>query len=106
MKTRLDELLRQRELMRKHLGWLENEIAGERSEAPATLSAPGESPTLSATPPIAQTTTTLSPAADPEPLPEPDVRGLENEVRSGCLVYAVILFGSLAALVAFIYWKY
>jgi septum formation inhibitor MinC len=105
MNTRLDELLRQRELMREHLRWLENEIVSEQGEAPATVSASSQ-PAHSASPPIAQTTATHSTDANPDPLPEPDVRSLASEVRSGCMIYAAILFGSLAALVGFIYWKY
>jgi hypothetical protein len=106
MKSRLEALLRQRELLREHVQWLDEEIAAERARvsaaAPATstvrpLPTPAPQPTVaSATPAIATA-----------PLPaEADVKGLHNEVRRGCFVYLSIATVLLAALVAFIYWKY
>ena len=101
MNPRLDELLRQRELMREHLQWLENEIVaaqGGKEPSPASVK-PG-------TPEQEPEEAASEPAENLPPLPEPDPESVHNEVKSGCLVYSLILFGALAALVGFIYWKY
>jgi hypothetical protein len=97
MNSRLDELLRQRELMREHLRWLENEIVGAQGgkETSPLLGKPEDpKPTVSAS------------DENLSPLPEPDLKSVQSEVKSGCLIYSLILFGGLAALVGFIYWKY
>lgn len=101
MNSRLEELLRQRELMREHLRWLENEIAGAQGNqgTPPTAATP-EVPTT------APEQVASAPSEDLSPLPEPDLRSVHNEVKSGCLIYSLILFGGLAALIVFIYWKY
>lgn len=96
MNSRLDVLLRQRELLREHLDWLEAEIAGAR----------GPQPTSHAVPPSASPLAPASPPPTAADLPDVDVPGLQSEVRRGCLLYAAIAVAALGALIAFIYWRY
>lgn len=97
MKSRLEALLRQRELLREHTQWLEDEIAAERARTGARAPAPA-----TATPPASAP----SAPANRVETPEADVRGLHNEVRRGCLLYGFLAVVALGGLVAFIYWKY
>lgn len=114
MNTRIDELLRQRELMRDHLRWLEKEIASEQGET-STLAPEASKPVDHACEGTSTgnqlgTAIAASTVSEPPeffaPVPEPDAKSLHNEVKSGCLIYAAILFGGLALLIGFIYWKY
>lgn len=114
---RLSQLRRQRELIRQHLAWLDSEIAAASHTSPS----PTPSPTDGADAP-AQPASSSTDAAAPLPLaadssnasgedaapliPDPDPGSVHNEVRRGCLIYAGILAGLLAALIAFIYWRY
>lgn len=109
MSGRIDKLLRQRELVREHLRWLDDEIAAAH---------PADQPSAAAHPPAAATDTapprslfaaTATPAessAIESALPEPDSPNLHSEVRNGCLLYFGIAFAAFGLLVAFIYWRY
>ena len=109
MKTRLESLLHQREIIREHLRWLDGEIDAPMNRAgtvekglspPQTRESPVETPS-----PLPAAT---SPAAgNPVEIPrEVDVVGLHNEVRRGCLLYAAISGLLLGGLIGFIYWRY
>lgn len=99
MKSRLEELLRQREILREHAAWLEREIAA--AGAPGGPASPEGIPAPAPVP--------VPPAVVP-PTPivtvEPDIKGLHDEVRRGCFLYFFIAAIVLGAVVAFIYWNY
>ncbi len=99
MKSRLDALLRQRELLREHAAWLDAEIAREKSGQHIT--APAATTALEP-----EAAAVVNEESADAVLPEPDVKGLHAEVRQGCLLYAAIFGTILVALVGFIYWRY
>jgi hypothetical protein len=106
MNSRLEALLRQRELLGEHVRWLEDEIAQERLRSGnATPAAPAPPQRMVPSPAVSAAI-----AADPVLMEggvgEPDVKGLHNEVRRGCLIYFLIAAAALGGLIAFIYWKY
>ncbi len=120
MNPRLDSLLRQREVIREHLRWLESEIEvakGSSSLASTSASsAPGATAPAHAKAPLTGSvevwprssgSAAVPPADATDAIPdEVDVRGLHNEVRRGCMVYAAIAAAALGLIVVFIYWRY
>lgn len=109
MKSRLEVLLRQRELLREHAAWLEAEIAREQdavaSSAPLNPTEPSE-PAIASSVGAAGAATADVTTAIMTDLLEPDVRGIHAEVRRGCLLYAAIAAAALIALIGYIYWRY
>ncbi|MBE2214090.1 MAG: hypothetical protein IAE82_09485 [Opitutaceae bacterium] len=107
MTSRMEKLQRQRALLQEHLRWIESEIAAEASNIP---SRPAGAPTVvdvaPPAPPTPPADAAGAPAIVPADLPEADVRGIHNEVRSGCLLYFAIAFVGMALLVGIIYWLY
>lgn len=113
MNPRLAKLNEQRDLILKHLHWIDQEIAAETP----TEAAPGQE-TIAAPP----TTLREKPPEKSAPTPDPDspatteipvyipdleeeanVKSLKNDVRKGCLIYFGIACLILAAGVALIY---
>lgn len=97
---RLAALQRQRDLLREHVLWLDGEIARESSAGAATTAPVAVTPLVATAAPPAAT------GPVPVLLPEPDIKGLHNEVRQGCLLYFLLAAGCIGALIAFIYWHY
>ena len=108
MTPRMEKLQRQRALLQEHLRWLESEIAAEASNVPArpagTAGIAAEVASPPSPSPVPSEAETSAPA--PADLPEADVRGIHNEVRSGCLLYFAIAFVGMGLLVGIIYWLY
>lgn len=95
---RLDELRRQRALVRQHLEWLDREIAAAAPEDRPATPMP-TSPVATATPP--------HPAAATLPTYEPDPEGARQAARRGCFILAAIILALLTiSLVAIYYWRY
>jgi hypothetical protein len=120
MKSRLETLLRQRDLLREHLHWLEEEIASagaspeqQRSPArPTTTTLPQISAganaaamTSAGTSTTARENAATNTMATADTLPELDAKGIHDEVRRGCLIYAAIAFACIAVIVALAFWK-
>jgi len=112
MTPRMEKLQRQRALLQEHLRWLESEIASEASTVPAGIS---ESSEPAAAAPVVPSPTAVAPTESPGAIaapdatalvPEADVRGIHSDVRSGCLLYFILAFVALAAVVGLIYWLY
>lgn len=112
MKPRIDKLLHQRDLLREHLRWIDEEIAAAEVGDPLTPSEQrGQDPTALSisqpgdvnSPPIAET---ANDSVAEVLLPEPDTRGAHNEVRAGCLLYFGVASAAFGLLVAYIYWRY
>jgi len=111
MNPRIDKLLRQRDLLREHLNWIEEEIA---TAHPEERPAPTESNAdlANTTPERARQDTDSAPSPDvvdsPNEafLPEPDATTVHSEVRTGCLLYFGIASMALGLLIAYIYWRY
>jgi hypothetical protein len=97
MNRRLPNLLHQRDLVREHLKWLEEEIAAE-STAPTAAVVSAEAASGEGRPPSSPPVECF--------VPEPDIKELHGEVRRGCLGYFVLAAAVLAALVGYIYWRY
>jgi hypothetical protein len=110
MQTDIDDLRRQRDLIRDHLRWLESALA----DAEGRRVAPGSAPKKEAVVAVELPRATESEATMPAPvqdtrdeLPvEVDVHSIHDEVRRGCFLYAAIAFALLGGLVALIYWRY
>jgi len=104
MSDRRAELLRQRELLREHLAWLEREIAADGENA----APPGE-PDLPAS--EAQGAVPRPPDLDP---PRPDVEAImaqyqptvpvATQTKAGCILYFVLGLAFLAVLVTGFYY--
>ncbi|MGH8017506.1 MAG: hypothetical protein ACREIA_04335 [Opitutaceae bacterium] len=122
MNPRLDSLLRQREVIREHLRWLETEIETAKSAssiAGSVTAALAPNPPFPARAGTPQGTSvevwarssgsseTAAETATTEDVPdEVDVRGVHHEVRRGCMLYLAIATTVLGLIVAFIYWRY
>ena len=87
MTPRLQKLREQRDLILKHLQWLETEIVSEEPVSVEKESAPTRPPPS----PVADTTPAPEPVGDvpiaPDPLEDRNVGRLQNQVRRGCLLY-------------------
>jgi cell division protein FtsN len=116
MNSRLARLREQRDLILKHLQWIDQEIAVEDStespkkpEVPASdQPKPVESPTTDVIPAPAPTPIASGempvPALDPSD--EGNVQSLKSDVRKGCLLYFGLAWVLLAAAVAIVYLAY
>lgn len=109
MTERLQKLREQRDIILRHLQWLDQEIAREGPHpSPSGI---GES-TPAACELEESTTTTPAPAGGkpaavlPDPMEDTHVRSLKNDVRKGCLLYFGIAWTILLALVGVIYLIY
>jgi hypothetical protein len=119
MNLRLSTLLRQRDLLREHLRWLEEEIASagaspEQQRSPATtattlprISAAANVTAIASAGASASARENLgaNTMAAADILPELDSKSIHDEVRRGCLIYATIAFACIAIIVAFAFWK-
>jgi len=114
MTGRLQKLREQRDLILKHLQWIETEIA---SEAPNSVegksiiieppSAPLPSVQTFAPPPDAPNPKPVDPAVlAADPLESTSARSLQSQVRKGCLVYFGLAWVVMAAVVGLIYFAY
>jgi hypothetical protein len=122
MNPRLEELLRQRQLVQHHLAWLEREIEEAARQAPAPsdpiatpapASAPGHDPTrsgLADTPPAAAGNAEAVDADADEILAGYQSRpeAVQQDVRSGCIrIFVIGMLLMLASVVAFYFtWKH
>lgn len=107
MNPRIDKLLRQRDLLREHLNWIEEEIAAAQPGKPTASAESSTAVTMSAVEkPEPETAPELDSSTDETIVPEPNVSGIHNEVRAGCLLYFGIAAATVGLLVAFIYWRY
>ena len=101
MPDRLDELQRQRDLVREHLAWLEREIAsarGERNAAPAPPAAP-----ISPAAPTEAAPANRPAAVDADELLaqyRSQTQDLRADVRKGCFLYFTAGFLGLGLLIA------
>ena len=124
-RNRLNELLKQRALIEEHLAWLESEINALQSESleiPVAEPSPSPIPAnrLEASdafetlvdPNLASTETA---AADPDPKAVvsdlydelgPETQSSVNDARKGCVTLFVGAFLVLAAIAAWVWWKY
>lgn len=103
MEDRPEELRRQREFVAAHLRWLDEVIARtEARDRPATIPAPRESAAPVAVPPPLPAA--AQPASAEPVLPEIDPGSIRNEIRRGCLIYAIGAAVLLAASVAVAVW--
>jgi hypothetical protein len=107
MQTDIDDLRRQRDLIRDHLRWLESAIADAEGRRVAPGSAPKEEAVIAAKLPRSTESeaTMVQDTRDELPV-EVDVHSIHDEVRRGCFLYAAIAFALLGGLVAIIYWRY
>lgn len=106
MTPRMEKLQRQRALLHEHLRWLDSEIAAEASAVPAPARPrdpePPPPPVMPSEPP-ASAPASDAPAVE---IPEPNVIGIHNEVRGGCLLYFGLACLAVGLAIAFIYWRY
>ena len=110
MSPRLQKLREQRDLILKHLQWIETEIASEEPVSVENESAPIEPPP----PPVSDTTLVPEPVGEPvggisiapDPLEDRNVGRLQNQVRHGCLLYFGLAWLALAAVAGFVYLAY
>lgn len=115
---RLDELLRQRALVREHLDWIDREVAREESggrqavkprDAADIETPPGQSATAAGqTAADAESSATSAKAddTDPDAIMESyrvASADLQRDLRKGCLFYVVIGFVLLCAAIAALY---
>jgi hypothetical protein len=108
MSPRLQSLIRQREAIRSHLRWLDEEIAGEgnRPAAHAAGVQPAETDHERGAPSEASGSGPDVEATSLPDAPEPDARSLHSEVQRGCLLYAAVIASAFAVLLAWIYVAY
>jgi hypothetical protein len=110
MTLRLQKLREQRDLILKHLEWIDTEIASEEPVSVENEPAPARPPP----PPISDTTLEPEPVGDPigemsiapDPLEDRNVGRLQNQVRRGCLLYFGLAWLVLAAVTGFVYLTY
>ena len=110
MTPRLQKLREQRDLILKHLQWIETEIASEEPVSVEVEAAPTRSP------PPTVSDNALVPEPTDEPVGEipiaPDLLEdrnpgrLQNQVRRGCLLYFGLAWLALAVVTGFIYLAY
>lgn len=116
MNPRLAKLNEQRDLILKHLHWIDQEIAAEgpvganpeneRTVAPPTVLRE-DPPEKSAPVPDSDSPASSSiPIFLPDPEEEANVKSLKSDVRKGCLIYFGVACLVLAAGVALIYVVY
>lgn len=109
--TRLDELEYQREQVRRHLEWLDREIAAERGKnlphAPeaakrtAQITGPDRFSRVVTT--VAATAVPVDPLMGEQPRAASDVR---QDVKKGCLLYFAAAIGAVLFSVAVLYFAF
>jgi len=113
MPSRLDELHRQRALLREHLAWLDREIAAAENASPAPAPAGTTAPALPAVPDLAPLPSV--PSSDrPGPVDADEMlaqyrtqsQDLRTDVRKGCFLYFTTAFLALGLLVAGLYFYF
>jgi hypothetical protein len=106
MDERLSELIAQRALIRKHLDWLDKEIAGAQAPVPATpdpATPPPETP-RGTLPVYAPPAMDLAPSlAEAEAFLPPDPVAIRQDVRRGCWIWFAISMLALAGGIALIF---
>jgi hypothetical protein len=107
MPDRLNELRRQRELIREHLEWIEREITAAAGSDPIRP-VPAAKPTKWSAPPAAPRKTSSAPATgDPDALVAKygqDSGNVHENVKQGCFLYFALAFVLLGAGVVWLYW--
>jgi hypothetical protein len=116
MNSRLAKLREQRDLILKHLQWIDQEIAAEDSvesspepKAPALVSPKPVQPETSdaISDPVPESATPGEiPVPKLDPTDEGNVQSLKSDVRKGCLLYFGLAWVLLAAAVAIVYLAY
>jgi len=107
MNSRLKKLRAQRELILKHLQWIDQEIADQAAAESGPPPIPALDPPTPAEDPISGSMEeTTAPALPLEALEEPNVQSLKNDVRKGCLLYFGLAWVALAAVVGVVYLIY
>jgi len=106
MTPRLKNLREQRDLILKHLRWIETEIASEEPtpSGPPPSPIPRTSDTTAVPEPVSGPVG--EPSIAPDLLEEPKTGSLQNQVRCGCLIYFGLAWLLLAAVTGFIYLTY
>ena len=111
---RLQKLREQRDVILKHLQWIETEIASEVPNSAEGRSIKHEPPST----PLPSVQTSAPPPDAPNPNPidlsvlaadsleSTSPRSLQSQVRKGCLVYFGLAWVALAAVVGLIYFAY
>ena len=113
---RLNDLLKQRALIEKHLIWLNAEIDAAQGESATTLASRGNPANLlkDLEAPF-EANPSLTPIDDPNPnlaVPDiydklgPETGSSVNEARRGCMAIFAVAFLALMALVVWVYIKY
>ena len=111
MNPRLAKLHEQRDLILKHLQWIDQEIAAENpAEAGRNPAAPVPIEVPPAEPKPAPIAETPQPSAIPilplDPTEEDNAQSLKSDVRKGCLLYFGLAWVILAGVVALVYLLY
>lgn len=116
MNPRLTKLNEQRELILKHLQWIDEEIAAESPDELTPAPAPAVSPASALrqessalpnpAPKVESRETAEIPVFLPDPVEEANVKSLKNGVRMGCLLYFGVACLLLAGVVALVYVVY
>ena len=107
MSDRLDEFRRQRDLLREHLDWLEQEIAAlEGTPAPAFRPAPAPRPSYTERPPPPLEARAPVSDLDAEAIlaeyRQPSV-SIQKQAKFGCLLYFALALVVMAAFVTAVY---
>lgn len=106
MTPRHQKLRKQRDLILKHLEWIETEIASEEPVTVEKESAPIAPPPSPAPVPTPEPEPVGDMPIAPDPLEDRNVGRLQNQVRRGCLLYFGLAWLVLAAVTGFIYLTY
>ena len=114
MTGRLQKLREQRDVILKHLHWIETEIASEAPNSVEGQSIKLEPPST----PLPSVQTSAPPPDTPNPNPidasvlaadsleSTSPRSLQSQTRKGCLIYFGLAWLLLAAVVGFVYFAY
>ena len=109
MTDRLQKLREQRDLILRHLQWLDQEIAlaAPKSSTPDIAeSAPTSIEPAGSKPVTPEPAVEMPPVLLPDPLEDSHVHSLKNDVRKGCLLYFGIAWLILLVGVGIIYLAY
>jgi hypothetical protein len=107
MTDRLQKLREERELILRHLHWMDQEIAAmQTADALPGAFAAAKTPPPAANPPPAAASDRPADPTVPDPLEETHVRSLKSDVQKGCLLYFAIAWLVLLALVGGVYLVY
>jgi len=107
MNSRLIKLRAQRELILKHLQWIDQEIADQATAESGPPPIPTPDPPVPAEDPISGSVEeTTAPPLPLEALEKINVQSLKSDVRKGCLLYFGLAWVALAAAVGVVYLIY